>query len=422
MNWHPSRDQLEAFLDGEIPIAEMPALLAHLARDCPRCMDRLVRLAEGDPLPEDRAAAELVEAELPPELEAAYDQAFDRAIARAKGAFQHLEQERAAAASVLAESPEGQPVEDLLLGCDERLGGWVLIESLLDRSFELRFREPRRMLLLAQLAQIAADNLSHDRYGEGPVRDLQARAWAELANAYRVGDDLAAAREAMAVAVRRCRAGSGDPLLLARILSLTATLRSSEGMHQEAIALLDETYRLYATYGEPHLAGQSLLVKAAVVLGSGEPEQAISLLRQGLGLMEVEREPQLVLASLHNMVDALSRCGRFREARHLIWRTGLHTLMAADPIGRLKLQWVEGRINAGLGRLDQAEAALSQVRQEFGLAGLPLKQAMASLELARVRLKLGRTEEVEPLVEEMVTTFSALGLRREAVAALRLLA
>ena len=226
----------------------------------------------------------------------------------------------------------------------------------------------------------------------------------------------------MAVAVERCRQGTGDPLVLGRIMDLTASLRSAERLFGEAIELLHEAYGLYAAVGETHLAGRALISKGVYVGYRGDVEGALALLRQGLALIEPEREPKLVLTALQGMAAFLVECGRFREARRLVWQGGLWRLAGEDRVSRAKLRWLEAKIDAGLDRPDRAEAKLIAVREEFGRAGLVYKQALATLDLAAVLLGQGRPCEVAPLVEEMMATFRTLGIGREALAAFGLLA
>jgi hypothetical protein len=59
---------------------------------------------------------------------------------------------------------------------------------LLQLSFEMRHRDPVRMLGLAKHAQEVADRIETTPYGPGFLSDLRTRAWAELANALRVDE------------------------------------------------------------------------------------------------------------------------------------------------------------------------------------------------------------------------------------------
>ena len=64
------------------------------------------------------------------------------------------------------------------------------------------------MVSLSKAACLAADSLDFRRYGRKVVADLRARAWAELANAYRICDDLELAGPAYARARELVHAGT----------------------------------------------------------------------------------------------------------------------------------------------------------------------------------------------------------------------
>ena len=113
-----------------------------------------------------------------------------------------------------------------------------MIEALLRLSFEQRYRDPHAMLELAMFARIAAVNLDPAEHEPEVIADHQARAWAELGNAYRINDELAAAEEAMGIAEERWRQGTGNLFLLARVADLRASLLSTRRLFSDACELL----------------------------------------------------------------------------------------------------------------------------------------------------------------------------------------
>ncbi|HVR95188.1 MAG TPA: hypothetical protein VMW27_01140, partial [Thermoanaerobaculia bacterium] len=161
--------------------------------------------------------------------EGAYDRAIDRALARAmrQQSFWQREQAQLDQLLIAAEkSPSG--ISGIASGAEESLEGWPLVEALLRLSYETRFRDIREMLFLAFAARIAAQNLDPQKYGESRVADVQARAWAELGNAYRLNDQFDSAEDAFARAEVLLDEGTGDALLLARVLNLRASLRTDQ--------------------------------------------------------------------------------------------------------------------------------------------------------------------------------------------------
>ena len=71
-------------------------------------------------------------------------------------------------------------------------------------------------------------------------------------------------------------------------------------------------------YRDPHLAGRSLISKALLLIEMGDTESAFQTLKKANGLIDPDREPRLVLCLRHNLVDNLSKAGRYREAAALL--------------------------------------------------------------------------------------------------------
>src|SRR6185295_6222067 len=84
------------------------------------------------------------------------------------------------------------------------------------------------------------------------------------------------------------------------------------------------------------------------------------------------------------------------------------------------LRWLEGRVSASMGRVEEAIAALRQVRGEFATRGIAYDTALATLELAALLAEQGRAGEVKDLARQMAFIFKAQGVPREALAALSL--
>lgn len=109
-------------------------------------------------------------------------------------------------------------------------------------------------------------------------------------------------------------------------------------------------------------------------------------------------------------------CGRLAEAKEQ-----LRHHHASGRVDRLKILWLEGRIEVGLGNLELAEEALQRVRQGFEDMDLRYKAALTSLELAAVHLRRGRTDDARERAQQAIEVFSRLGVGRETLAALLVL-
>lgn len=277
------------------------------------------------------------------------------------------------------------------------------------------------MVLLAERAVAIAEGLDPMEYGRELAGDLTARAYVELSNAYRVADDLETAERMLRRAVDWSSRGTQDPLLLARIMRLAAALRGSQRRFPEALCLLDAVYTLYERHGDRSNAGRALISKGLYTGYNNDPEGAIRFLYAGIAMINPATDPKLVLSAVHNLVNFLADCGRFDEAHRLLRRSRRAYFAAGDRLNLIKLSWVEGKIYAGLGKLDRAEEAFRKAREEFESLGLSYSVALVSLDLSAVLLEQGKSREGAELVEQMIAIFRSRRVAREALAALLLL-
>lgn len=303
----------------------------------------------------------------------------------------------------------------------QRLRGLAGVEALLQASWEVRYEEPREMVFRASLAVTWARTLDAERYGAAFVRDVQGRALIELGNAYRVADELEPAQKVLDEATRILQEGTGDELLEARLCDIQASLHAARRFFDESCEALDAARAIHEERGDRHLAGRALISKGIYISYQGNIDGGEKLVRQGLGMIDRGREPSLYYLTIHNLLYQLTDQERFREARNLLFEHRHRHQELAGKINGLKLRAIEGRIVAGMGKLDQAEAIFREVRQDFREEGLGYKEALAALELAIVLRKAGREEEAHGIIVEASEAFLSLGVHREALAAMLVL-
>jgi len=253
------------------------------------------------------------------------------------------------------------------------------------------------------------------------VADFQARAWAELANALRVGEQLARADEAITTAFEHLAHGTGDELLEARLLSLQASVLGSRGRFRATLEALSRAQAIHLRRGDRHHAGRAL-IQAGYYLGyCGLPEAALRTVDEGMAMIDAELDPGLHVAALHNRVDLLVDTRRFQEARMQLRLHRSRLLGGQGLLNRLRLKVIEGRLEAGLGNLERAERAFRTARRRFRKAGSRRLAAMASLDLAAVLMRQGRLGDAQPLIEEAVEELVAIDAAGESLTALKLL-
>lgn len=309
---------------------------------------------------------------------------------------------------------------------DPRYRSWGLGELLCKRSREIASESAAEAVELAELAVLVSNGLQE---GE-PVEDhwmyeLRALAWAHLGNARRVQGDLRTAKEAFSLSDQWWDAGSrevGDPLDYEPELQLLkVSLLTAERHFQEGFQILDSIIQPYledAEHRGQHLAGRAMVMKAFALAEMGEPEASISLLREASPLLDPRRDARLVLCARYNLLENLTRLGRFEEAREGLLEVRSLLREWGKPLDHIRLRWVEGRIAAGVGERELAAAALDEVRQQFLFLKIAYDTALVSLELAVLYLEDERTAEVKELALALVPVFQSQDVHREALAAL----
>jgi len=93
----------------------------------------------------------------------------------------------------------------------------------------------------------------------------------------------------------------------------------------------------------------------------------------------------------------------------------------AGRIDQVKLRWLQGRIELGLGNLAIAEEALREAHQGLEKEELGYHAALSSLDLAGILLRRGCEEEARTVVLQATEVFLSLDIEVEAIRAVLVL-
>jgi len=349
--------------------------------------------------------------------EPGYEAAIDRVFGAVRRHVRHLRGQEAQTRMILARFER----EDELKVMEEvspATGMYARYRAFLERSWALRFEDPQRMVRFAGFAVHCSRRLLARRYGIKKVFDFQCEAQAALGNALRVAQRLDEAAGAMARARELFELGTRDLSLELFLLEREAALGADRRRFREAAAGLKKAYRGYRSLGDEHLAGRTLVQLGIYTTYAGHPEEALAILRRSLDLLDASRDPSVAYAAMHSQVWILCDCGRYREAERQLFQLRPFQQAQGGRVNRLKLRWLEGRIDAGLERLERAEATLLEVRDGMTAIGRAYDAALAALDLAAALLGRGKTRRAREVVLAAYRTFVALEIHREGLACL----
>jgi tetratricopeptide (TPR) repeat protein len=302
-----------------------------------------------------------------------------------------------------------------------KLNSVATCEALLERSWALRHDNPQEMLEMANYAAFLSNHLDSDRYDPKKLMDLRCRAWAEFGNAYRVSDDLESAEWALSRATELLIQGTGDKRLIATLLDFQASLYCAQRKFPLAFEALDTVYAIHSHLGEDHLAGRALISKGLYTGYANDSSKAVLLLTEGLAKIEDRRDPGLVLFAIHNIAWFLMEGGQFRKARNVVWEHRWRYARHGGQIDRIKLRWLEARIDGGLEKFATAEEGLKEARRGLESAGMRYHFALAGLDLASVLMQRQRLDEARRVVLDATAVFLELKIHVEAQKAVMVL-
>jgi transcriptional regulator with XRE-family HTH domain len=305
---------------------------------------------------------------------------------------------------------EQEKAVEALLGDDR---SWGLAELLCLASETAAANRADEALRLARLAVRLAEHVPD----EGFCQHLLG--WVEpfLANAERVGGNLAASAQTLAHADQTWAAGAPAGLLdEARRLDLKASLLMYYGRSEEVRSLLAVALKSAKTQ---HAQARLLIKWAGHLEIAGEHETALEVLQQARPLIDARSDPRLLLVHDFNKAANLALLDRFHEAESLLPLIEAGT-DPANELDSVRLRWLKGRVWTGVGRRPEALAALSEVRAYFRSAGIAYDFAVVSVEMGTLYLEQGRTGLVRELADQMKWIFQSQGIHKQALEALAL--
>jgi tetratricopeptide (TPR) repeat protein len=236
------------------------------------------------------------------------------------------------------------------------------------------------------------------------------------ANALRVPGKLKEARRTFDQANRLAETGSDPYGLLdpGRLPDLEASLCRAERDFGKALRRLDEAI------ARGRFPARALIKKGFTLEVMGDYERAVEALQEAGARLDRQTEPRLWYKQRAQLAATLVHLGKHSEAVDLVEQARPVAMELGDEIDLVRLTWVEGRIQAGLGRHPAARDLLEQALSKFAKKGMVYDVLLAALEIAGLLLDEGKTAEVKALTLELAEAFESEDVHHEARKALEL--
>jgi tetratricopeptide (TPR) repeat protein len=322
------------------------------------------------------------------------------------------EQERAAADAEVAALLALEPRERANAVSRQRFDQPTVAEVLLEVAFTQTVRSPQQALELAYLAKRVLERTRQS----GLVERTYVLALAYAANAARVLGRLEAAREGFRDArfLLRRIADAGDRELRAELNLLECSLLRDQRDFTGAAKLGERALRAYRMLGFAREITSTLLKLGTVYYHQGRLGLARQVTEEALEHLSSTPEDRLYFYARKNLAIWLAELGELGAASKHLEAVRPWVEACGEAATCLRFRWVEGILAERRGDRPSAEEAFLEVHRGFAELSQPYDAASVALQLATLYLVDGRTDEVKELALELVPTFEALGIEREA--------
>jgi tetratricopeptide (TPR) repeat protein len=278
-------------------------------------------------------------------------------------------------------------------------------------------REPADALRIADAAIIISEQLDSADYGRPFVFSLIGTAWKERANALRYLGSYPTALEALDRAARAYRHLPLPDFELAIVSFVRATIFQKSEQLDRAIALAEESARVFASFGDRQRYVFARMVTASAFFHQQRYAQALEVFTDLIARTDPADSILAARLALNAGMCEL-RVGRLLAAgEHFTFALAVfeHAGVTTEAI---RARWSLAELALVGGRFEDGVVALRGVLAECERAGMMIDAALVLLDLADTLLGTGRAAEVAPACTQLVQRFQDAGMVNSALLAL----
>lgn len=279
---------------------------------------------------------------------------------------------------------------------DWRLRRHELSVGLLQRARAVLPGDPEASFHWARLAEVAAGN------GDTALHlERQAQAIAYKANARRAVYDFTAASRLFEQARRRLsEEGITTPVVASDVDLLESSLARDLGNLERSEDLARRAVAVESAHGtEAESELRALISLSIPLLEGGQTPSARRLLQKALPRLA---SPSLRRLTLLNLCLCGIREESYRDARKCLTRLRQEARGdGLDAFTASRIRWVEARVSAGLGAVDEAVDCYRDLFEEFLSRHGPHDALLVALDWLRLAKDLGRDEDLAFLSQRL---------------------
>ncbi len=294
----------------------------------------------------------------------------------------------------------------------------ALFDLLREESRKEGLRSRQGGIFVSRLALASVDSTVLPRT---QTLQLKARAWAWVANAERLADDLLTAERSLAQADRHLAATpSRDPFVDAELHLVKASLRAAQSLIHEALEATDYAEACARESGDKILLARALTLRGRVHWLLENHHDAVRDLETA-SLVAGQQGSSLQISIASSLTMAYISTGKLEKAYEPLEQAKLGVERLKSPAWQLQMNWVEGLLHSKLGQFALAESYYRKAYEGFGLLGETTNASNVGLDLSLMLLTLGKNDEALRIAGQIFPLFEQLQLPRNSAAALGVL-
>jgi len=296
-----------------------------------------------------------------------------------------------------------------------RTAGFAM--ELLTSASDVLEEDPRKSLVLAQLALTVVTSIPEGTYARPLQAQLAGSAWKEIGTSHRYRSRYDAALRAYDAA-QRCFESEASLSHDVAILDLNrAIVLSDWGRNEEAGTLLESAVPILREFDDRRRVVQAQVIAGNIRQRQGRFAEARSIYESAL--RDLDPDDLHTGAVLHlNLGRAETEIGDFHAAALHLQRARAVFSELSMPAEVARTQWALASALMRAGDFDRAVPILQRTRADFLDRSMPEEAGLAGLDLVETMIATSHPAEARSLTERILEEFRSAELNARAITAL----